>query len=317
MSVKIPQHVTGNVAENSMGGTELTSLGLFSRLPDNLKDGFEWVISRYEKELEGKKPALYWVHDLPQDPMHDHLKEIGGIDKFEKIIFSSHWHMQMFKAYLQVPYHKSIVMKTAIDTIPEHKKPKNEGKLRLAYFSTPQRGLDVLLTALEMLDRDDFVLDVYSSFKLYGWEKNDEPYKPLFERCEELEYINYIGTVPHKDMLNALKKSHILAYPSTWEETSCRVVMEAMSAKMAIVAPNYGALPETCTNYSFMYQWDERKLEHAEAFADVLEDVLDSYWEDEIQEILSHQKWYADKYYSWDYRIDKWIDFLVHLKEKS
>ena len=65
-----------------------------------------------------------------------------------------------------------------------------------------------------------------------------------------------------------------------------------------------------------MYQWDERKLEHAEAFADILEDVLDSYWEDETQEILSHQKWYADKYYSWNYRIDKWIDFLVHLKEK-
>ena len=55
---------------------------------------------------------------------------------------------------------------------------------------------------------------------------------------------------------------HILAYPSTWQETSCRVAMEAMSAHCAIVTSNWGALPETCGEYAYMYNYTENKNKH-------------------------------------------------------
>ena len=48
VDVKIPQHEKGNLAENSMGGTELLSMELFRRLPEEYKDKFQFVISRVQ-----------------------------------------------------------------------------------------------------------------------------------------------------------------------------------------------------------------------------------------------------------------------------
>ena len=63
VDVKIPQHEKGNLAENSMGGTELLSMELFRRLPEEYKDKFQFVISRVQS-IEENKRRLFWIHDL-------------------------------------------------------------------------------------------------------------------------------------------------------------------------------------------------------------------------------------------------------------
>ena len=73
VDVKIPQHEKGNLAENSMGGTELLSMELFRRLPEEYKDKFQFVISRVQS-IEENKRRLFWIHDLAQDPAYDILK---------------------------------------------------------------------------------------------------------------------------------------------------------------------------------------------------------------------------------------------------
>lgn len=310
VDVKIPQHEEGNLAENSLGGTELVTMELFRRLPQEYKDKFQFVISRIHKMED--KPKLYWLHDLALDPAHSFLTEPGGINQFEKLIFVSHWQMQQFNTLLKIPYSKSEVIKNAIDPIERHEKHRGE-KLNLIYASTPQRGLDVLLYALDMLERDDWHLDVYSSFKLYGWERNDKPFEPLFERCKQHPNISYHGTKPYEEVRDAYKRAHILAYPSTWQETSCRVAMEAMSAGCAIVTSNWGALPETCGEFAYMYQYSEDKVEHAERFADMLENVMDDYDSDAMNKNLDMQVEYSHNNYSWDKRINQWTDFLDNL----
>ena len=227
--VEIPQHKPGNMAENSMGGTELMTMELFKRLPDKYKDYFQFVVSRV-KELENK-PRIYWIHDLALDPSHTFLTEPGGINNFEKLVFVSHWQQEQFNNYLKVPFSKGVVIKNAIEPLEFDKtkyiskrmngaanKPYDE-PLQLMYCSTPQRGLDVLLNALDLMDRDDFHLHVYSSFNLYGWPQNDEPFEPLFEKCKDDPRISYYGAVPYDELREAWKKMHILAYPSTWQET--------------------------------------------------------------------------------------------------
>jgi glycosyltransferase involved in cell wall biosynthesis len=311
--VDIPQHKPGNMAENSMGGTELLTMELFKRLPEEYKNYFQFVISRVNKEDLEDKPRLYWLHDLALDPVHDFLREPEGLNLFDKLIFVSHWQQQSFQNFLRIPYSKGVVIKNAIDPIEYHEKPK-DGPLQLMYCSTPQRGLDVLLTALDMLDRDDYHLHVYSSYKLYGWVQNDEPYKPLFEKIEEHPNMTNYGAVPYDVLREAWKKMHILAYPSTWQETSCRVAMEAMSAHCAIVTSNWGALPETCGEYAYMYNFTENKTDHAEYFADELEDVMEEYWSETTQFNLDNARQYAYTHYSWSKRISQWTNFLANLK---
>jgi UDP-glucose:(glucosyl)LPS alpha-1,2-glucosyltransferase len=311
VDVKIPQHEEGSLAENSLGGTELVTMELFRRLPDEYKEKFQFVVSRVNK-LDENKPKLYWLHDLALDPAHSLLTQPGGINLFEKLIFVSHWQMQQFNTHLKIPYSKGVVLKNAIDPIEKHQK-RHDGKLNLIYASTPQRGLDVLLYALDMLERDDWHLDVYSSFKLYGWEANDEPYKPLFEKIKEHPNMTYHGTQPYETVREAYKNAHILTYPSTWQETSCRVAMEAMSAGCAVVTSNWGALPETCGEFAYMYQYSEDKVEHAERFADALENVMDDYDSESMKKNLDLQVEYSHTNYSWDKRIGQWTDFLDNL----
>ena len=309
--VDIPQHKPGNMAENSMGGTELLTMELFKRLPEEYKDYFQFIISR-KYELEDK-PRLYWLHDLALDPVHSFLTEPNGISLFEKLVFVSHWQQQQFNSLLNIPYSKGVVIKNAIDPIEYHDKPK-DGPLQLMYCSTPQRGLDVLYNALSLLDRDDWHLHVYSSYGLYGWKENDKPFEPLFERIEEHPNMTSYGAVPYDELREAWKKMHILAYPSTWQETSCRVAMEAMSAHCAVVTSNWGALPETCGEYGYMYTYTEDKQEHAVRFADELEDVMDEYWSEITQFNLDNARQYAYTHYSWSKRISQWTYFLDNLK---
>ena len=309
--VDIPQHKPGNMAENSMGGTELLTMELFKRLPEEYKDYFQFIISR-KYELEDK-PRLYWLHDLALDPVHSFLTEPNGISLFEKLVFVSHWQQQQFNSLLNIPYSKGVVIKNAIDPIEYHDKPK-DGPLQLMYCSTPQRGLDVLYNALSLLDRDDWHLHVYSSYGLYGWKENDKPFEPLFERIEEHPNMTSYGAVPYDELREAWKKMHILAYPSTWQETSCRVAMEAMSAHCAVVTSNWGALPETCGEYGYMYTYTENKQEHAVRFADELEDVMDEYWSEITQFNLDNARQYAYTHYSWSKRISQWTYFLDNLK---
>ena len=245
--VDIPQHKPGNMAENSMGGTELLTMELFKRLPDEYKDYFQFVVSRVH-ELE-EKPRLYWIHDLALDPVHSFLTEPDGMSKFEKLIFVSHWQQQQFNTLLNIPYSKGMVIKNAIDPIEKHDKLHPAGPLQLIYCSTPQRGLDVLLGALDLIDRDDWHLHVYSSYGLYGWKDNDKPFEKLFDKIEEHPNMTNYGAVPYDELREAWKKMHILAYPSTWQETSCRVAMEAMSAHCAVVTSNWGDVPSRGTRF--------------------------------------------------------------------
>ena len=309
--VDIPQHKPGNMAENSMGGTELLTMELFKRLPKEYKDYFQFVVSRVN-DLE-EKPRLSWIHDLALDPSHSLLTKPGGMNFFEKLIFVSHWQQQQFNTLLNIPYSNGVVIKNAIDPISEHQKNKTD-TLQLMYCSTPQRGLDVLLTALDMLERRDFHLHVFSSFKIYGWDQNDEPFEPLFDKCKSDDRITYYGSVPYDELRQHWTNMHILAYPSTWQETSCRVAMEAMSAHCAVVTSNWGALPETCGEFGYVYPYTEDKLEHAERFADALEDVMDEYWSDETQKNLDNAQEYSYTHYSWSKRIKQWTYFLDNLR---
>ena len=134
--VEIPQHQSGNMAENSMGGTELLTMELFKRLPEEYKDKFQFVVSRVH-DLDESKKKLYWLHDLALDPAHSLLTTPGGINLFEKLIFVSHWQQQQFNTLLDIPYDRGVVIKNAIDPIGYDKQAALEHKMNGQEVDTP------------------------------------------------------------------------------------------------------------------------------------------------------------------------------------
>jgi glycosyltransferase involved in cell wall biosynthesis len=304
------------VDQNAMGGTELMGAGLERYCDKDLLSRFQIIRSRV-RDIDPKRKPILWLHDLPQDPESAHLRDPSSRARFEKIVMVSDWQMQMYNAYLGVPYGDCIVMKNAIDPIPPESIEKSRETVRLIYHPTPQRGLQILVPVFERLCElhADIELDVFSSFALYGWEESDAEFASVIERCKNHPKIRYHGSQPNDVVRKAVARSHIFAYPSIWQETSCLCAMEAMSGKNLVVAPNYAALPETTAGFAVMYQWNEDLEAHATVFFHELDNAINA-CKGRGAELAAHldaQKAYADKMYAWQRRAVEWNELLRSL----
>jgi glycosyltransferase involved in cell wall biosynthesis len=222
---------------------------------------------------------------------------------FDQIVCVSEWQKTMYVERLNCAKEKITVIPNGIIPIARHKKPT--GKLNLIYTSTPYRGLDVLLQAFQYL-QEDVRLHVFSSMQIYG--QSDEPYEHLYDFCKKHTSITYYGSVPHAELIAALSEMHIFAYPSTFEETSCISVLEALSAELSVVCPNLGALEETTAGFANIYDYNHDKFQHAEIFASNLKDAINNY----DQKKLFEQKQHIDKHHDWATVIkSKWENLIT------
>jgi len=141
-------------------------------------------------------------------------------------------------------------------------------------------------------------LDVFSSFKIYGWDEMDKQFEPLYDEIREHPNMTYHGFVPNNELKEHLNKSHIFAYPSTWIETSCRAMLEAMSAGLVCVHPNYGALAETSGSLNIMYQGNSDKGKHANVFVNHLNAAIEFVKSNNHKDMINFNKTFVDSRYN-------------------
>jgi len=297
----------------SKGGTEMMAEKIRTRInPEILKD-FNIIHSRVREEnIKQDKKNILVLHDTWDDPESEWLEKKENRSKFSKLIFVSNFQQATFNIGRGVPYSEGVVLQNAIDPIPITDEDKKSDTINLIYHTTPHRGLELLVPVFEKLCElhDNIHLDVYSSFKIYGWESRDKNYESTFDRIRNHPKMTYHGYQSNDVVREALKKAHIYAYPNVWPETSCISVIEAMSAKCHVVCSNYAALPETCANFATMYGFDEDHNKHANVFANVLNSVIRDYRSEHNQSKLNFQKIYFDNFYNWDYRAAQWEGLL-------
>ena len=304
------------ISKNSQGGTESVKRGLAERLPPGLADDFQIICSRV-RNIEEDKIRVYWLHDLPEDPETNHLKEQASRDRFHKLVFCGNWQYSRYQLITGVPYDdKCAVIDTPIDPLPSAQKEFD--KIRLVYTSTPQRGLGILVAVFEKLAEKykNIHLDVFSSFKIYGWEDADKQFEPLYERIRKHPQMTYHGFAPNEQVKEHLLKAHIHAYPNTWLECNSRSVIEAMSAGLLCVHPNYGGLTDTSGGLNYSYQGHEDPNKHASIFYGVLAHAIDVVQQEQTQNYLKFVKIYADSRYSWQKIVKQWVDTLTDLKDR-
>lgn len=319
------------VAQKSNGGTELQGRALESLVPKELLDQFQIVPSRLRR-LDENKIRVFWCHDLPNDPEAENALGNGGWQRFHKIVFVSNWQQMLYIEKFGIPYSRCVVLKNAIRPIEfpptsnsdvngpvrrEDRRSKDE-PVRLIYTSTPHRGLAILAPVFKKLKEQfpQVELDVFSSFGIYGWPENDKPFEGLFKELSEMPGVTYHGSQPNDVVRARLAESDIFAYPSVWPETSCLCLMEAMSAGLICVHPNFGALWETAANWTAMYQWHEDPQKHASMFFKVLSEGVGATLEGRMEGILAGQRNYANLFYGWNTRAIEWISVLEELKEQ-
>jgi UDP-glucose:(glucosyl)LPS alpha-1,2-glucosyltransferase len=302
------------LSQNSKGGTELQLKRIYDgKIPRELLEQFQIIPSRV-REVDQTRYRLYYCHDLPGDPEANKAVGDGGWNRFHRCIFVSNWQAQRFMEAYKIPWSRCVVMANAIEPIlGEKEDPNDDGIVRLIYHTTPHRGLNILLPVFTKLleKHPNLHLDVFSSFKLYGWHTRDGEFKQLFDFMEaNPEHITDHGSVSQDVVRKALANADIFAYPSIWPETSCLCLMEAMSAGLNCVHPNYGALYETAAGWTSMYHFHEDLHEHAKIFYMMLDNAIEHNANENLQGRVASQKVYADAFYGWNQRANQWHALL-------
>lgn len=307
------------ISKNANGGTELAKRKLAEIIDPSLLEHFQIISSRH-REFNPEKIRLFWLHDLPEDPESNKFKDENFVNALHKMVFISNWQYSRYQLIHSIPYNeKSIVLESGIEPAIVDLNNKPTDTIRLVYTSTPQRGLELLVPVFEELAKiyPNIHLDVYSSFKIYGWDEADKQFEPLYQKIRNHPQMTYYGFVPNSELKESLNKAHIFAYPCIWMETSCRAMLEAMSAGLVCVHPNYGALSETSGALNIMYHGDNTDMNrHANIFANNLEAAIKLVESNNHKNMINFGKIYVDARFGIDRIKSQWEGMLKGLLDK-
>lgn len=303
------------ISKNANGGTEQCARALEAYLGDRFDD-FQIIPSRV-RELDPSKYRIYWLHDLPNDPETNHLKMEESRNRFHKMIFCSTWQRAMYQGLLQIPLDQRCqIIETPIDPLDITKRRKKKNEIRLIYTSTPQRGLEILVPVFIELAKkyDNIYLDVFSSFKIYGFDEADKQFEPLFKICEDHPRIVYHGAQPNAVVRRALINADIFAYPSIWMECNSRSLIEAMSAGLLCVHSDLAGLSDTAGGMTHMYPYFVNANDHAHVFYQELSTAIDHLNDPGVVAQRQFQKEYADRRFNSDRIMKQWETMLENTR---
>ena len=297
------------------GGTELQHRFLQARVDLDLLSHFQICTSIPGKVPinENKINILWQKNSYDQPNIRPFFEDKSNHGKYDWYVFNSHWNYEKFRMMYDIPTERCHVIKNGVTHFPERKQYKQGDTVRLVFQPTPWRGLNVLLLAMQHLQDENIVLDVYSNCEVYGEkfaEDNNADWEELFDQARALPNVNYIGNQPNDFILNKMEDYHMFAYPSIWEETSCISALEAMAAGLYCVTTNYGALYETCAEFPIYVNYTDNYEKLAENFAYAIKSATQHLHEDYIQEHLLVQQDYIKRFYHWDKKSIEWTRFL-------
>jgi len=296
-------------------------------------NGFDSVVvlnsavgSHLRRELRLSSPLILWMQHAHDQPAASELKRLNERKAWTGFAFVSNWQRECYEKAFWIDRDKCRVLRNAVtpalaeiaETVPWF--VSGEAPV-LFYSSTPFRGLDVLLDAFPDIQEaiSGVWLRVYSSMSPYQVRPEDDGHRALYQRCQSLSGVDYVGSVGQARLATELVGMAALAYPSTFAETSCIAVLEAMAVGAAVVTTRLGALPETTNGLASMIDSQADKTELARSFATKTIETLREAQRDAQRATTERERrrTYILDNYSWSARASEWIDWLTHLRGRS
>jgi len=298
------------------GGTEI-QLGYLKKYANQgVLDSVQITTSIPEKEpLDPVKSNILWLKNSYDQPnLAPWFQNKDNHSKYDWYVFNSHWSYEKYRYFFKIPEDKCTVIKNAIDYDELQLKtdftPKK--KIKMCYISTPWRGLEIALAAMDGIKDPDITLDVYSSTIIYGksfQQQNDDKYKHLYEKAKNMPNVNYMGYCDHKTLVSKLKDYDVNCFPSIWEETFCISAMESLAAGQILITTDLGALPETCCEIPIYIPYTQNKPKLALQLAECILQTKRMLSQD-LTNPLKFQQEYYKRFYDWKYIGNHWNNFL-------
>lgn len=266
---------------------------------------------------------ILWTGFADNEPGLRPLSDPAVQRLWDGFAFVSDWQQARFATAFGVPGEKSGVLRNAIAPAFETgwasaaELLETKSRPLLAYTSTPFRGLDVLLSCFPPLRKScpGARLAIYSSMAIYAQDAESDEYRELYRRARAMDGVDYLGAVDQPRLAQALRRVPILAYPNTFEETSCIAVMEAMAAGCFVATVRRAALPETLEGFGGMIEPDPDPAILGNRFVRLLYDILRRFTEapQAVAAELVEQSRYVSTRCTWAVRAAEWEGWLRRL----
>jgi glycosyltransferase involved in cell wall biosynthesis len=255
--------------------------------------------------LNDSNEIIIWIHNTIDQ--FGELQEILLSDNFKNkikhIIVVSKFHKKYIMDVMKFPENKISIVNNIVFPIEyDYKKFIEPQKIKIIHTSDPTRGMVTLLKSLKHIE-DDFDLEIYNNFDP---EFIDEKDSEFYKACND-KRVTFFGKTPKKTVVDALKNSHIHAYPSEFVETFCLSQAEAMSAGLLCVYSNVGSLYEISNNFGLSYQLPKNQKDHEFVFAKKLKEAIKIIKTNMFNP--EYQVSTINKKYSLDNARNQWIEF--------
>ena len=270
------------------------------------------------RSLGVTRPMILWCHHAPDQSAVQGLTSPEERSAFQGYVMVSQWQALGYISLFGLPPEDVRILRNAASPMILAATPKDPWYRRgtpptLAYTSTPFRGLDILLMAFPLIRSlvPDVRLRVYSSMGIYGQKESEDQFGALYELARALPGVEYIGPLPQAQLADALTEVDFLAYPSTFAETSCIAVIEAMTVGAHVISTALGALPETTSGYATMVdQAAAHPIMFASRYAHAVADAITTCNPTEAYAKRADQIALAHQVYSWPDRAKTWEGWL-------
>jgi glycosyltransferase involved in cell wall biosynthesis len=300
-------HPTFKYNENMFGGTETMARGFIKHILPDMKNIHKYtsvIIPGYLPDVQtigiDGSTYIFWLHNN----ISQFTGSVGRVlsntsvrKSTERIIAVSEYEKQVLANELKISLDKIYVIPNAIEPIePTQGKFDNIDKVKLIHASTADRGMEVLLNAIPLIE-EDFELNIFNNFY------PDLPHTYNIDAVNDPR-VNFYGKTPRKTLYKFFADAHIHAYPSTYPETSCLTQMEALSAGCYTVHTDLGALPETSMGYGKMIPSHELTPErYAEELTKAIRMIKENGYDyaQQAQDIRDN--------FTWDKAKQNWLAF--------
>ena len=265
-------------------------------------------------------PMVLWIGHAHDQPAIKGLEAARERKAWAGYAFVSQWQLEKFFDEFWVPQDRSRVMRNAVSpgflelSPPAPWYERGEPPV-LVYTSQPYRGLDVLLDAFPTIRKaiPETRLKVFSGFaSTYNTALADDPHQALYCRCAETAGVDYVGPVAQPALAQEIATAAALAYPSTFMETSCIAVLEAMAAGLTVCTTRLGALPETTAGFARLVEFSADRATLTRDFAGTMIAALSDCRERPSEALARRetQTAFVRQNYAWPKRAQEWEAWL-------
>jgi tetratricopeptide (TPR) repeat protein len=242
------------------------------------------VAVRHWETIAGARFAplqMFWTGDAYDQPFVRSLGDAAARDGIDFFLMLSEWQEQTFRQHHRVPgwrVQRTTNASAASSVAPPVRPAAVAARPpRLAYASTPFRGLDVLLDLFPRIRAacPGAELDVYSSMRVYGVSEQDDraQFEALYRKARQ-PGVTLVGSLPQLQLAARLEQARVLAYPNHYAETFCIAAVEAQAAGCPVLTTALGALPETVGSGGICLPGDPRTPAYQHAFVETCAALL-------------------------------------------